>query len=348
MIYEEALKILDLSDPPSPKEVKQNYRLKALEFHPDRNAHPKASLWFRQITEAYAYLAEHADEWTVINKNKKASDHEEESISIDDIDDIFDDIFGFTRQDRILGYHAPQPIEVDLNELAFGVTKVMKMVAYEKCNSCQGSGAQLKGRSSICTYCFGSGVVASNDGQSAHQPCPKCEGRGRKILHPCPICLGFGRREIYRPQEVSLVSGLSLNQAYTVHSKDLKSGQSCDSYIYLTLKNHSFFKVENYDLVCQYPINLKELEVGSEIRFPTLWGWTSLVIDEAACEQMRTCIKGKGLLLSPGQSKRGDVYIEFKKTALGKCQRLRTKILNEVAKGNPSYRVKRSWWQRFF
>ena len=56
MNYSNACNILDLSDPFSDKDLKHNYYLKALKYHPDKNNNIEAKHQFQEILDAYNYL----------------------------------------------------------------------------------------------------------------------------------------------------------------------------------------------------------------------------------------------------------------------------------------------------
>src|SRR3990167_3110567 len=112
MNYHNALKILDLSDPPTPAQVKKQFRALALQYHPDRNPDDlKAVDLFRQCTEAYNYLLEHVVQWAgSVSKESASSSPINSQVLVEDLEDIFDDIFGFSRQGRILGVQKPQTL----------------------------------------------------------------------------------------------------------------------------------------------------------------------------------------------------------------------------------------------
>jgi|TARA_Y100000389_G_C17448306_1_gene513018 hypothetical protein len=59
MRYKEACELLELDNDVSIQNIKKQYRLKALLYHPDKNPSEDASSKFQEISEAYHYLLDH-------------------------------------------------------------------------------------------------------------------------------------------------------------------------------------------------------------------------------------------------------------------------------------------------
>lgn len=59
MNYKLACEVLEVSDDMSIQNIKKQYRLKALLYHPDKNPSEDANAKFQEISEAYHYLLEH-------------------------------------------------------------------------------------------------------------------------------------------------------------------------------------------------------------------------------------------------------------------------------------------------
>ncbi|MBI4411883.1 MAG: J domain-containing protein [Deltaproteobacteria bacterium] len=253
MNYHQALKILSLKDPPKPQEVKKAYHRLALKYHPDRNPEnastpsgdpppgtscSAAAESFRECTEAYNYLVCNLKKWA--GKGDSSPTAASKTATVKDLEDIFDDIFGFSREDRVLGLQKPQDMEITHRELAHGVRKKARLIGYEKCRLCRGSGSASNSHAAICTYCFGSGQIKTTYGNETRwKVCPRCEGRGRKVSHPCSSCNGFGRMEVLRKQEVEIPAGLSAGFAYTLRSTDLSTGQKLHALVRLKVKNEA-------------------------------------------------------------------------------------------------------------
>lgn len=349
MNFYQAIQILKISSTPKPEEIKKAYRQLALKYHPDRNPDNEEAIGlFRECSEAYHYLIHHMNEWFFSETDQKKQTSQE---LIQDFEDIFDDIFGFTKEDRIIGYHDPQDFFLTLPELAFGVTKRQKLISYEKCSQCAGTGGAYKAGANICTYCFGGGQIfwTTPENEKKNKKCPKCFGRGRNVKKSCKRCDGYGRLKVYQLQEVVFPRGLTPNKDYTLHSRDLKKNQLLDLYVKPRVKNHPVFQVESCYLVCQYPVTNGVAQKGGKVRFPGLWGWIELTIPPQTKSGYVLEMPGEGLFEAPVKTKRGDLKIILKVLGQKKALKMAKKFLNEVSQDNPVYgNIKKSWWRRLF
>ncbi|MCD6026169.1 MAG: hypothetical protein K0R08_688 [Solimicrobium sp.] len=62
--------VLGLTSTASPNEIRQAFRLKASEFHPDKNASELAPVKFREVREAYDVLSDPASR-TTYDENRR-------------------------------------------------------------------------------------------------------------------------------------------------------------------------------------------------------------------------------------------------------------------------------------
>lgn len=311
MNYPQALRILELANPPSPQEVKSSFRKLALRYHPDRNPNnPTATTRFRECAEAYNYLVQHDHEWY---QPERETQSPAQGPAIIDLADIFDDIFGFTREGRILGFQEPEEIILSLVELAHGVSKKGKFGAYKKCHGCGGTGAYQHSPATICTYCFGSGRIKRSYGfDEENKICPKCEGRGRHIRKTCPPCNGHGRIRIRRRQEVSIPPGFKPGEVYTVHSRDLNTNEIYDLFVRIGIPAWEGIHIENENVLCEYPLSQKLAQQGGVIGFFWLWGNIQATIPCPMPGGHRVVLKGCGLPSEPCRNKKGDLILSFR------------------------------------
>lgn len=310
MNLKQALKVLGLPDSPTTPSVKKAYRGLALRYHPDRNENnPLALDRFREATEAYNFLVEHLK----FPQPKTTARAKVASVSVvEDFEDIFDDIFGFTRQDRILGYQEPQKLEVTLFDLAFGGLKQVKLTAYEKCVFCKGNGAEKNTPVTICNYCFGAGQIKAGPvGEETFKLCPRCEGRGRKIARVCLVCKGFGRVGRMLTQQIKLPRGLIAGRSYTLHATVTKSGHATDLFIKPLLKTSPVFRVENSDILCEYPVAFSVAKKGGGMKLVWLWGMVAFKIPPGSRAGDEITVPGQGLPIAPGAKAHGSLRLRL-------------------------------------
>jgi molecular chaperone DnaJ len=87
-------------------------------------------------------------------------------------------------------------MEISFEEAAHGCEKEITVTKAERCDVCQGTGAETGSRTKTCPTCGGRGQVITSRGIfSIAQTCPHCQGAGRIIEKPCKACRGNGRKE---------------------------------------------------------------------------------------------------------------------------------------------------------
>lgn len=351
MNYQEALKTLELADPPHQSEVKSSFRKKALQYHPDRNPDDqKAADQFRLCADAYNFLIENVQAW----HGKRGPRDQQGTVSyeqtVQDLENIFDDIFGFSREGRILGYQKPQIIFLNLMQLAYGTTLDQKMAAYETCRSCHGRGGVEKSRVVICTHCFGRGTIQVESGlEQKKKLCPRCKGRGRRIDKPCQACGGWGRIEKMAGHRLALPRGLNADGEYTLHGQNKKTGQQNELFIRLALVPHPVFKVDKSDVLCEYPVGQGIADKGGRLKVAGVWGYFEVRIPAGTKSGHLTVVPSAGLVRHPGSGQKGDLHLRIMVTKDAEAQKLQKRFLAEVARLNPAYKsIKKFWWQRFF
>jgi len=341
MDYKKALTILDLPDPPTPLQLKKSYRALALKYHPDRNPDKTVVHHFQECTAAYNYLLKNVDKWS----HGTVSVQEKQAI-VTDLEDIFDDIFGFSRDERVLGAQPPQTILLSQVQLAYGVELEDKLVAFEKCPNCQGAGASSGIRAAICTHCFGAGrITVYGDGEDSFRPCPKCQGRGRNTKDPCGRCDGFGRLRRVCRQRASIPAGLLPGQVYTVSSTDMRHGTRFDLFISPQLDS-AFLTAEGSNLYSEWYLDRNLAKEGGQTPIPTLWGWETLTVPAGLTEDDRLVQRGAGLWKNVVKGQKGDWILSPRLVGAGAARRFSKKILSEMMEENRAYGESiKPWWK---
>jgi molecular chaperone DnaJ len=308
--------ILGLAKNASEEEIKKAYRKLAMKYHPDRNPDNKeAEEKFKEVKEAYEMLT---------NPEKREAYDRYGHAGVDPnmgggggfggaggfgdaFGDIFGDIFG-GGGGRRGGGGGPQVyrgadlrynLEITLEQAAHGFDTTIRVPAWDKCDSCHGSGAKPGTSPVTCSTCGGHGQVRMQQGFfSIQQTCPKCHGTGKIIPEPCPTCAGAGRIKRNKTLEVKIPAGIDNGMRIRSSGNGepgTNGGPPGDLYVEIHIKAHAVFQREGDDLHCEMPISFAKAALGGEIEVPTLSGKVSFTVPEGTQSGKTFRLKGKGV-----------------------------------------------------
>ena len=197
MASKDYYEVLGLQKGASDDEIKRAFRKLAIKYHPDKNqGNKEAEEKFKEINEAYQVLSDpekkaNYDRFGTAEPGGFGGGAGGFSGCSDfgDFGDIFSDIFGGGRSSaRRNGPVKGDDIEYTLNltfdEAVFGAEKQFSISRIEKCEDCNGTGAEKGTNLKTCPKCNGQGHInmqtQSLFGVSIRTvTCDQCGGKGK-------------------------------------------------------------------------------------------------------------------------------------------------------------------------
>ncbi|MFW6188832.1 MAG: molecular chaperone DnaJ [Planctomycetota bacterium] len=288
MAEKDYYEILGISRDADQAQIKKAYRRLALEHHPDRNPDdPEAAEKFKQAAEAYEVLGdeEKRARYDRFGKEGLRGVGLHEWSSVDEVFNAFSDIFGAGIFDEFFGgarrrrgaqkgHNLRVSLEIDLEEVLTGTEKTIELQRWQPCEECGGKGAPEDGIRT-CNACRGYGEVEQRQGFfTMRRTCPRCEGRGTRVVDPCPECGGKGRVEVEAEVTVEVPPGVESGTRLRVRGagEAVAGGRPGDLYVDLYVREHDVFERRGNDLYCDVPIGYAMAALGGEVEVPTLEG----------------------------------------------------------------------------
>jgi molecular chaperone DnaJ len=304
-------------------EIKSAYRKLALQYHPDRNKSPDAEGKFREMSEAYAILADQEKRRQYDTAGREGVyekyGQQEDIFRGADFSDIFrdmdpgvggaDDLFGQLfgggraregpRRGADLSYH----LQLRLEDIVSKSTREIDVPRTEVCGTCKGSGAAPGTSRRTCPQCNGSGRVQMMESRGFAgivriESCPKCGGRGYLIGTPCPECGGNGTVRKMRRIRVVIPAGVEDGHTLRLRGQG-EAGESGappgDLYVVVSIPPHDVFKRKGSDIYVDTRVNAISAILGTKVRVPTLHGEVDVSIPSGTQPGSLLRIRGKGL-----------------------------------------------------
>ena len=320
------------------EDIRKAYRKLAVKFHPDKNPGDKhAEEKFKELGEAYEALSDPQKRAAYDQYGHAAFDPRQRAGRTDhggfggpgnfhDPFDIFREVFGAGGggifESIFGGGHDPSApqrgddlrydLEITLEEAALGCEKEISVKKLDRCEACDGSGAEQGSKMRTCPACGGRGQVLMSRGIfSIAQTCPNCKGAGRILERPCKSCNGEGRRE--RSSKIKLripagVDGGSRLRSSGNGEAGIHGGPAGDLYVMLHLKPHDIFQRDGDDLLCEVPVSFVQAALGAEIEVPTLEGRAVIRVPAGTQSHSTFRVKDKGVRNLQGHG-HGDLHV---------------------------------------
>ncbi len=315
--------ILGLSKGASEEDIKKAYRKLAIKYHPDKNPDDKsAEEKFKEAAEAYEILSnaekrQRYDQFGHAGVGGAASGggFNGGGMNMEDIFSQFGDIFGggggfggfgggrSGGGRRVMrGSNLRVKVKMNLQEVAKGVEKKLKVNKFVSCHTCKGSGAK-SGQLEVCRLCNGSGVQVRTQqtflgAMQTQTTCSGCNGEGKTVKDKCKTCNGDG---IVREEEVisiNIPAGVAEGMQLSVSGKGNaapRGGINGDLLVLIEEDEDPELKRDGNNLFYDSYVNFVDAALGTSIEVPFVEGKGKIKIEPGTQSGKVLRLKGKGL-----------------------------------------------------
>ena len=362
--------VLGVNKNSTPDEIKSAYRKAALKWHPDKwvngtDAEKKtAEENFKEASEAYSVLSD---------ENKKARYDRYGFAGMDggsasggggfsgfgdfDLNDILNSVFGRgfdfgggfsgfsgfggggsrggTVKQR--GSNIRVKVKLNLQEIAHGVKKKIKVSKYVACTHCHGSGSE-DGSTETCPTCHGRGQVVQTVNSFFGQMqtasvCPTCNGTGTVIKKKCTHCGGEGIMKGDEVIEIDIPAGVGEGMQLTVRGKGNAgphNGVNGDLLVLIEEEPHPEFERDESTLIYNLFITIPEAILGTQAEVPTVDGKVRVKIAPGTQSGKVLRLRGKGLPILNGYGT-GDMLVNVNVWIPKKFNKKEEELLQQLA-----------------
>jgi len=317
--------VLGVSKSASEEEIKKAYRKLAVKYHPDKNPDDKESEEkFKEAAEAYEVLS---------NSQKKAQydrfghagmggaaggGYGGQGMNMDDIFSQFGDIFGGgddspfgnffggggrggRRQRK--GTDLRIKLKLNLEEIANGVEKKIKVKRHVACKTCSGNGSKNGTDLKTCGTCQGSGQVKRVQQTMLGQmvtssTCPTCSGEGKSVGAKCDACFGEGRVLEEEIIPIKIPAGVSNDMQLSMSGKGNvppRGGVAGDLLIVIEEEAHEVLHRDGNNVIYDLYVSFVDAALGTSVEVPTIGGKAKITLEAGTQGGKILRLKGKGI-----------------------------------------------------
>jgi molecular chaperone DnaJ len=344
---EDFYEVLGVSQDADEDEIKEAYRQKAREYHPDVSDDPDAEEKFKQAKKAKEVLTDEQKRQAYDRMGHERFEQAEKQGGFDggaggagagaggpfggggggagaggpfgDMSDIFEQFFGGGggRGGPRQGADLRTELSITLEDAYEGIEKELTITRPEACPDCNGSGHPPGSDSQTCPECNGRGqqtrVQQTPMGRVQQTTtCRRCGGEGTLYDETCSTCRGEGQVRNEATLSVEVPAGIQDGQSLRMEREGApgeEGGPNGDLLIEISIEDHQDFDREGDDLYYQHPMSFPQAVFGDTVSVPTLDGDVDLDVPEGTQSGEVFRLQGKGMprLRRRGQ---GDLYVQ--------------------------------------
>jgi len=317
--------ILGVGKNASAEEIKNAFRKKAHEHHPDKGGNAEK---FKELNEAYQVLgnAEKRQRYDQFGSAAFSQggfgsqgfsgfsgfQNGQAGFDFEDLGEMFGglgDIFGFGGQRRGTskrnnrGRDLEMVLQLEFLEAVFGVQKEISFSKNVVCQRCHGQGGEPGAKVDACQFCQGTGRITRvqrtilGNVQTAAE-CPHCAGEGKIYSQRCSKCGGSGTHQDSVKLKVKIPAGINEGESVRLSGQG-EAGQkgtaAGDLYLHIKIKPHRKFVRLGYDIKTEEVISFSQAALGDKIEVDTIHGPVKLKIPEGTQSGTTFRLKAKGV-----------------------------------------------------
>ncbi len=336
---EDFYEVLGVSRDASEDEIKEAYRKKAREYHPDVSDEDDAEEKFKKVKKAKEVLTDEEKRQMYDQVGHERFEEAEKhggvgggggrgggdpfggAGGVGGMQDIFDQFFGGGggrgRSGPQQGQDLRTSLSVDLEDAYEGVEKELSVRRPETCSDCDGRGHPPDADSRTCPQCNGQGqqtrVQQTPMGRVQQtQTCRRCEGEGTLYDETCSTCRGEGTVRNQATLSVEVPAGIRDGQTLRMDGEGApgdRGARNGDLLIEINVRDHPDFERDGDDLRHNHPVSFPQAVFGDTVEVPTLDGMAEFDVPAGTQSGEVFRLSGKGM---PRLRRRGhgDLYVQ--------------------------------------
>ncbi len=327
--------VLGVPKSASADQLKRAYRKLAMQHHPDKHGGDDSQ--FKELAEAYEVLSDSEKKARYDQFGHAAgaanpgggggnpfggggfdpNGFDFSQFQGGGFGDIFDMFFqqgGGRRQQsaEARGQDLEISVTLDFKEAIFGAERELKFNAAERCDRCEGKGAEPGTKIKTCDTCHGEGQVTRVQqtilgAMRQSGICPTCKGKGKIPETPCGKCHGAGTTKESQSVKVKIPGGVDNGSTIRLGGKGgaHATGPSGDLYVQIRVRPDTKLQRRGQNIESMVVIDMVTATLGGQVPVATVDGDINLKVPAGTQSQKVFKLSEHGVPSVQGR-KRGD------------------------------------------